>query len=145
MWLIRSVINIGKFFIAALFGRNFKELPNSKRRKLLTTTNNLLFSLRNADERTSKVYIDFKDKKYFEIEYGEYTVPVVALENNEKISAKIILKENHFISLGFGILDKKIKKIEDYHLLAKFLLVSDSNEFLLSSFERFTSSPFIFT
>ena len=129
MWLIRLVINIGKFFIAALFGRNFKELPNTKRKKLLTTINNLLFSLRNAGERISKVYIDFKGKKYFEIEYGEYTVPVIALVNNEKISAKIILKEDHFISLGFGILDEKIKKIEDYHLLVKFLLVSDSNEF----------------
>ena len=97
--LTRFFINIGKNILSATFGRNFKELSNTKKRKKLTTTiNNLLFNLRNGEEITSKVYIDFENKIYREIEYGEYTVPAFTLKNKEKVKAKISLNKNQYIS-----------------------------------------------
>ena len=128
-WLIRFLINVGKNILGAAFGRNFKELPNTKRKKLTTTINNLLFNQRNAEEISLNSYINFENKKYYEIEYGEYTVPAFTLKNKENVKAKISLNKNQYISLGFGILDEKVKNIEDYHLLLKFFFKSDSNEF----------------
>ena len=61
-----------------------KNYQTQKGKKLTTTINNLLFNLRNGEEITSKVYIDFENKIYREIEYGEYTVPAFTLKIKRK-------------------------------------------------------------
>ena len=133
-WIFRLIVDLVKTFLRIIHNGSFNYSAKESQNKLITTYKNILFSIRNGNEIISKRFIEFSDKKLYEIEYGEYTVPAIIIEDKEEITSNIIFKSGEFISLGIGILDQKLKNIDDYHLLLKLSFLSEDKKDYIKEF-----------
>tara|TARA_B100000575_G_scaffold27000_1_gene18225 strand:- start:32212 stop:34074 length:1863 start_codon:yes stop_codon:yes gene_type:complete len=107
----------------------FKYQIQSSDKKYIQRLNNILFKNRFAEKIEKNNYIQFDEKNIYEIEYGEYTVPSYVAGPNEYLNTDLVFSEDEYLIFGIGILDGKIKNIEDYHLKVSFSFVSESKSY----------------
>jgi len=132
--VIRYLIDLIKKLLRIIYRGKISHSIKPSKNQFITTFNNILFSIRESEVVTNKNYLKFNKKNIYEIEYGEYTVPAIIIDNNEEISAEISLDENQFISLGIGILDKKLRKVDDYHLYVRLSFLLENNNIYKKEF-----------
>ena len=93
-WILSKIKNFLVYLIFFFRGSYFNYSLNKTNNKLINLYRNVLFRNRGAVEIENHGYINFNNKKMYDIEYGNYTIPAYIVSGNEKIGAKIELNDN---------------------------------------------------